>query len=233
MMSEQLRQTVVQAIAATQLSPYKYYHLCWWQRKIQCFPAYHTKEKHTVFFSSPGDILESGLSPYQWKLIETRIGDFCRDKKIRIRPKSGAEHKEANRSALKSKLQVTEFDCTRLKTLLARPKSLDSSARARLDKLQEILQNAEVVSPYEIPKDVITMNSTVRLKDHHSNAEMVLSVVFPADASVDTSFEHLRVSILSAVGLSIFGRRVGETVEGDIKVRELIYQPEAMGRFDL
>jgi regulator of nucleoside diphosphate kinase len=233
MTSEQVREIVAQAIAAAQLSPYKYYHLCWWQRKIQCFPAYHTKEKHTVLFSSPGDILESGLSPYQWKLIETRIGDFCRDKKIRIRPKSEAEQKEGNRSAPTSKLQVTEFDCARLKTVLAGAKLLGSSKQAQWDKLQQILQNAQIVPPEKIPGDVVTMNSTVRLKDCRSDTEMVLSLLFPSDADADTNFEHMKVSILTPIGVSVFARRVGETLEGGIKVDELLYQPEAAGNFDL
>jgi regulator of nucleoside diphosphate kinase len=96
-------------------------------------------------------------------------------------------------------------------------------------KLANLLEQAEIVTPWEIPHDVITMNSKVRLKDHATGEEMVLSLVFPKEVDV----EKKSISVLAPIGLSILGRRVGDKVEGRIEVEELLYQPEAAGHFHL
>ena len=107
------------------------------------------------------------------------------------------------------------------------------SIENELDQLQKLLDGAEIVPPENIPTDTVTMNSKVRLKDYRSNEDMVSSVVFPTDADNDKAFEDLKVSILTPIGLSVFGRRVGDTVSAKIKVEELLYQPEAAGDFHL
>ena len=102
-----------------------------------------------------------------------------------------------------------------------------------LKQLQEMLEQADVVAPQEIPGDVVTMNSKVRLKDSRSREDMVVTVVFPGDAKSDEAVEQLRASILTPMGLSVFGRRVGDELDGKIRVDELLFQPEAAGNFEL
>ena len=132
----------------------------------------------------------------------------------------------------KQNVKVTEFDLQRLNTLLVTAKTPGCSLENQLDQLQLLLANAEIVAPENIPSDVVTMNSTVRVKDYRSNAEMILSVVFPTSAD-DSDFDNVKVSILSPVGFSVFGRRVGDMISGKIKVEEILYQPEAAGDFDI
>lgn len=102
--------------------------------------------------------------------------------------------------------------------------------------LSQELKRAKVVSPTEIPADVITMNSRVRLKEMKSAAELDIDIVYPKDADVGKR----KVSVLAPVGTAVLGCRVGDEVKWPVaqgmvtyKVEELIYQPEAAGDFNL
>jgi regulator of nucleoside diphosphate kinase len=222
---------VSRAVAAAEVRAERYYHVCWWQDQVQCQHVHHTKEAHEVFYSASGGTFLDGLSPFQWQLVTTRIMDFCRQRGIDLRLRSG-RRREGRRHG-KSPRRLTEFDSLRLRVLLASARGPKSKLNAYLDRLQELLETAEVVAPRDIPGDVVTMNSKVRLRDDHAEHEMALSLVFPADAACEVDSEKSDVSVLSPLGLSILGRKTGDCVEGRIRIHELLYQPEAAGDFDL
>ena len=134
-------------------------------------------------------------------------------------------------------ISITEFDLGRLRNLIdiARYGGADRHG-PYLNRLEVELERAEVVDPKDIPKDVVTMRSTVRLKDLDSGKEMVYSLVFPKEADVNKG----RRSVLAPVGTAIIGYRVGDVIEGEVpsglrrlKVEEVLYQPEASGDYHL
>lgn len=130
----------------------------------------------------------------------------------------------------KRKILVTVYDLIRLSGSLPPPKTgYKESENSPSKELRKLLEQAEIVTPSEIPPDLITMNSKVRLKDLATGQEMALSLAFPNDADI----ERTRVSILTPIGLSILGRRVGDEIEGRTKVQEMLYQPESAGHFHL
>lgn len=226
MTDKQVQSMVSQAIAAAQPSEQKCYHICWWQEQFGCHHVHHTKDNHAVFYTAPGYVFIDGLTPFQWNLVTTRVADFFQKHRIRpARPHRAAEPDSPRR--------VTEFDSMRLRTLLATARTPGSKLNTFLDKLQRLLEAADIVTPRDVPGDVVTMNSRVCLRDDHTDQEMALSLVFPADAARDDDIEQFDVSILSPLGLSLLGRRVGELVEGGIRIHELGYQPEAAGDFHL
>ena len=49
MKDRQVQQMISRIVAATQLVPEKYYHLCWWEEQVQCHPVRHAKNAHEVF----------------------------------------------------------------------------------------------------------------------------------------------------------------------------------------
>lgn len=230
---QKLRQIIVDAISKRPSCKLKYYHICWWEKRIQCLPPYHTEEKHDIFFFAGEDVFENGLSAYQYKLIEGRIQDFCVRKKIKLCPSSNKKGTYVGKYVRKQKIIVTEFDSRRLKTLITTAKTPGCSMEGLLNQLQHLLEKAEIVAPESIPTNVVTMNSKFRLKDCKSGDDIVISLVFPNDAKVDKGFKDMKVSVLSPIGLSVFGREVGETISEEIRVQEILFQPEAMGRFDL
>jgi regulator of nucleoside diphosphate kinase len=132
---------------------------------------------------------------------------------------------------------ITEVDLARLRKLIevARDTGSDSNT-PYLNKLEDELDRAEVVDPIDIPRETITMRSTVRLRDLDSGKEMIYSLVFPNEADVDEG----RISILAPVGTAMIGYRIGDTIEWEVpsglrklRVEEVLYQPEASGDYHL
>lgn len=134
-------------------------------------------------------------------------------------------------------IYVTEFDLKRLNQLVQMLEDEPEARDARyLEELDEELHRARVVAPASIPRDVITMNSRVRMRDLDSGAEMITQLVFPGDADLKQN----KISVLAPIGTALIGYRVGDTVEWQapagvkrMKIEEILYQPEAAGDFHL
>jgi len=102
--------------------------------------------------------------------------------------------------------------------------------------LAEELDKAEVVSPKNVPPDVVTMNSKVTLRDLGTSEEMTYVLVFPRDANIDAG----AISVLAPVGTAILGYAKGDIVEWPvpsgvrrIRIEEVLYQPESAGDYHL
>lgn len=133
-------------------------------------------------------------------------------------------------------INITEYDLKRLKQLLWDAESTQYRGSQYLKRLRLELDRAIVVKPEEIPADVITMNSTACLQDVESNEEETYTLVFPEDADVAKS----KISILAPIGTAMLGYRVGDIFEWDVpagtrrlRVKSVLFQPEASGNFDL
>ena len=231
MTEKKVRYIVSRAVAAAQLVPLKAYHICWREDQVHCHHVHHTKDPHEVFYSAVGHIFLDGLSEFQWKLVTTRILEFCRDHGLELDLRSG--RRKTGRRRERSRRCLTAFDSERLRFLLASARAPGSKLNVYLDRLQRLLELADIVAPREVPGDVVTMNSKVRLKDDQAGRDMALSLVFPADAAQDADPEKFEVSILSPLGLSILGRRIGDAVGSRVRIDGLLYQPEAAGEFHL
>ena len=118
---------------------------------------------------------------------------------------------------------ITKYDKKRLASFLR-------------DDLQKELNRALVVEPKDIPKDVITMNSRFRLKDLKTGEEMIYTLVFPEEENIYDN----KISIFAPMGLALLGYKIGDIVEWPVpdgvlrvEVLEILYQPEAMGDYNL
>jgi regulator of nucleoside diphosphate kinase len=133
-----------------------------------------------------------------------------------------------------STIYVTEFDLKRLSRLLNSAWLWNKKDMDYLTKLEEELERAQIVSPQDIPGDVVTMNSRARIKDLDSNEEMVFALVFPSEAD----YVRGRLSVLAPIGTALLGCRAGDTVEWEVpagvrrfKIEQILYQPEAAGDY--
>lgn len=129
-------------------------------------------------------------------------------------------------------IYITEADMKRLCPLIEGMKN----SRDDLRGLQAELDHARVVTPMDVPPDVITMNSKARLRDLDTGEEMIFTLVFPGNASI----EHDRISVVAPIGTAMLGHRVGDEFEWEVpagsvhlRVEEVLYQPEAAGDFHL
>lgn len=135
-------------------------------------------------------------------------------------------------------IYITEYDLNRLMELLDVGLMFRGSMNEsqHLDSLKEELDRAHIFQSKDIPSDVVTMNSRVRLRDMSKEDELVYTLVFPRDADMVKG----RISILAPVGTAILGYRVGDIVEWQVpagkrnfKIEEVLYQPEAAGDYHL
>jgi regulator of nucleoside diphosphate kinase len=131
-------------------------------------------------------------------------------------------------------IYITEYDLERLTKLIEELDDSDSQDKGYLVHLQEELDHAKVVASSHIPKDVITMNSQVCLVDQTTHKEERLTLVFPQEADISQG----RISVLAPIGTAMLGYRVGEVFqwrvpggERRLKVKEILYQPEAAGDY--
>jgi regulator of nucleoside diphosphate kinase len=133
-------------------------------------------------------------------------------------------------------IYITELDYNRLNGLIERTRERNGVDREYLNKLEAELDRAEIVESEDIPRDVVTMRSKVRLKDLVSGESNIYSLVFPTEAD----FAEGKISVLAPIGTAILGYRRGDTIEWPVpsgvrklKVEEILYQPEAAGDRDL
>jgi regulator of nucleoside diphosphate kinase len=139
------------------------------------------------------------------------------------------------RSKKATTIYITDLDYNRLSGLIERTRDRNGHDREYLNKLEVELDRAEIVDPKDIPADVITMRSKVRLKDLVSGESNTYSLVFPTEAN----FAEGKISVLAPIGTAILGYRRGDTIEWPvpsglrkIKVEEILYQPESAGNHE-
>ena len=130
---------------------------------------------------------------------------------------------------------LTELDHARLTSLTRRVHT--SPAAHEADDIETALDMARVVPSRSVSPDVVTMYSQVQLVDSVSGRRYRLTVCYPADAEPAAGF----VSVLSPVGASLLGLRVGATARwvtpagepGAARVVAILFQPEASGDYTL
>jgi len=132
-------------------------------------------------------------------------------------------------------IYITHADRERLIKLIQKEQEFNPRNRQYLKQLKQELERATIVDSSEVPRDIITMNSKVRLRDLDTDDEMEYTLVYPEDAKLSEG----KISVLAPVGTAILGYREGDIVEWKIpdgvvrlKVEKLLYQPEAAGNYE-
>jgi regulator of nucleoside diphosphate kinase len=127
-------------------------------------------------------------------------------------------------------IYIADDDRARLDALIRRV--LDhpglQATHGYLAALAGELRRARVVPRAEIPRDVVTMNSTVRLRDLETEEDETYTLVYPDDADIEAN----KISVLAPVGTALLGYRAGDVVEWPVpagvarlRVEEVIFQP--------
>jgi regulator of nucleoside diphosphate kinase len=129
------------------------------------------------------------------------------------------------------RIVITENDMLRLKRLVQQGRNAARRDHNRLAELDHELDRAEVVGAEDLPPDVVTMQSTVRVRDVDTGKTVVYTLAFPAEADIEKN----RISVLAPIGTALIGYRAGDRVEwptpGGVKrlqIEEVIFQPEAV-----
>lgn len=131
---------------------------------------------------------------------------------------------------------ITENDRRRLGTMLQDPRLSKTEHPQYLHALEAELERAYGVDPTELPHDVVTMNSTVEIRDLAFDETETYTLVYPEQANIHAN----RLSVLAPLGTAILGCRVGDVVRVKtpsgarrVRVEEISFQPERTGQHHL
>ncbi|OQA28637.1 MAG: Regulator of nucleoside diphosphate kinase [Verrucomicrobia bacterium ADurb.Bin345] len=100
-----------------------------------------------------------------------------------------------------------------------------------LSRLAVELARARLVSPEELPPDVVSMGAVVKVRDMDTRERMQLTVVWPEDANPHEGC----INVLAPLGMALLGARVGDEIEWPVpegkrrlRVDAVIFQPKAV-----
>jgi regulator of nucleoside diphosphate kinase len=131
---------------------------------------------------------------------------------------------------------ITDADRERLRALVERLRDARHVRDDHVAALAERVRHAGIVSPKDVPRNVVTLNSQVSLRDLDSGARVHCTLSDPFDVGVFGN----RLSVTGPAGTALLGRRVGQIIRWPVGARErryrieqIPYQPEAAGDFHL
>jgi regulator of nucleoside diphosphate kinase len=146
--------------------------------------------------------------------------------------RAGANAAEVNAMMTRRRIFITEDDMARLRELVRQGRMAAHKDRDHLAELDSELERAEVIAAGEVMPDVVTMHSTVRVRDVDSGTSMVYTLVFPVEADI----EQQRISVLAPIGTALLGFRTADIFEWKtpggtrrLQIEEVLFQPEAAG----
>ena len=126
---------------------------------------------------------------------------------------------------------ISGVDFERLSDVVESPR-YRGNRRVPLGELRNGLGRGAVVSPKEVPADIVTMRTRVRVRDGPTGTAEVYTLVYPEEAD----FAQGKVSVLAPLGSALLGARVGSVINVHapagvrrMKIERILYQPEAAG----
>lgn len=131
---------------------------------------------------------------------------------------------------------MSRVDYARIKKCINDARQLKSISITEAEKLMEELNSATIVEPEDMPSDVVTMNSIIKMSFPNIDKHVQFQIVYPNQANVKEN----KISIFSPIATALIGYKIGDEIEWlvpggltKIKIVEIIYQPEAAGDYDI
>jgi regulator of nucleoside diphosphate kinase len=143
--------------------------------------------------------------------------------------------RERNSAMRPSNTLITHPDHRRLRSLVDERLESKDEELASVAALRHRLGGAGVVDPSQIPRNVVTMNSQVVLRNLESGDRLTCTLTYPSEARA--SRRH--VSVTRPLGTAMLGKRVGQIIrwrggarERRLRIQSVPYQPEAAGEMN-
>lgn len=134
------------------------------------------------------------------------------------------------------KIILSKLDYSRIHKCIQDARRMNTIGMVETENLLSELKTAIVIEPDEIPDDVVTMNSIVKISFLDTNKTLQLQIVYPDRANIKEN----KISIFSPVATALIGYRLSDEIEWIVpsgltrlRIDAIIYQPEAAGDFDL
>jgi len=135
-----------------------------------------------------------------------------------------------------NRIIMNKLDYARILKCIQDGKSRKTINAMEAETLLNELRAAKIVEPFEVPDDIVTMNSIVRIKFLKTNKEIKFRIVYPDQANIKEN----KISIFSPVATALIGYKVSDEIDWmvpsgltKIRIEEILYQPEAEGNYEL
>ncbi len=138
-----------------------------------------------------------------------KLEDELHDLKVNRRKEVAGKIKEAREQGDLS--ENAEYDAA---------KDEQRDIETRIEEIEKILKNVEVVVEDEVDVDKINVGCTVKVYDVEYDEEMEFKIVGSSEAN---SLQG-KISNESPVGKALIGRSVGDTVEVETQAGEIAYK---------
>ncbi len=79
----------------------------------------------------------------------------------------------------------------------------------KIAKLEEVVANARIIDESNIDPDIVSILSTVKIKNEANGAEMTYMLVSEEEADLKSN----KISVQSPFGMALLGKRIGEKAE--------------------
>ena len=142
----------------------------------------------------------AGLKKYEEELSDLKV---YRRKEVAQKIKEAREQGDLSENA--------EYDAA---------KEEQRDIELRIEKLENLLRNAEVVVEDEVELDKISVGCMVKVYDIEFEEELEFRIV----GSTEANSLQIRISNESPVGKALLGRRIGETVTVETQAGDIAYR---------
>jgi regulator of nucleoside diphosphate kinase len=109
-------------------------------------------------------------------------------------------------------LLITDADARQLRMLLADADLMCERDRIQWQALEEEIERARIVPPEQMPRNVVTMRSRVRIVDMRTGEQLVYQIVYPHEAN----YAARKISILAPIGMALLGYAAGTEIEWQV-----------------
>ena len=131
----------------------------------------------------------------------------------------------------KPQIIISEQDLNRLETMLEHQQQLTPT----MQQLEDELARATVVSPQDVPANVVSMNARVLITIGESAEPSEVVLVYPHDFKGEKN----QVNVVAPIGAAILGLSEGQHIQWpqpdghlmQVKIEKVLFQPEREGDF--
>ena len=131
---------------------------------------------------------------------------------------------------------LSTVDCARLQPLVRDAIVSGSTPKYLIAILEAKLKQARVVEPEDMPADVVTMNSQVRVRDLDIDEVETYTLVYPSFADIAAG----NLSVLTPIGAGVLGHVKGATIVMElpygfsrVRLEDVHFQPGSVGQYDV
>src|SRR3954451_3536598 len=119
-----------------------------------------------------------------------------------------------------SELVVTDTDLARVSEMTRAFRANRHPYRQYAGELEAELGRARVVPQTEVAADVVTMNSTIRIREHGRREVEEFTLVYPNESDALNG----RLSVLAPLGMAVLGARVVDVITWRVPAGERTFR---------